>query len=63
MRTTRIAAALLVLASGLLTAQQAPFSKDQVSTKLRELFYFLAARSRWLTEQRTRTARHVPTGT
>jgi 2-polyprenyl-6-methoxyphenol hydroxylase-like FAD-dependent oxidoreductase len=31
--------------------------------KLRELFYFLAARSRWLTEQRTRTARHVPTGT
>ena len=38
MRTTRIAAALLVLASGLLTAQQAPFSKDQVSTKLRELY-------------------------
>jgi 2-polyprenyl-6-methoxyphenol hydroxylase-like FAD-dependent oxidoreductase len=32
-------------------------------TKLRELFYFLAARSRWLTAQRTRTARHVPTGT
>src|SRR4051794_24678116 len=31
--------------------------------KLRELFYFLAARSRWLTAQRTRTARHVPTGT
>jgi 2-polyprenyl-6-methoxyphenol hydroxylase-like FAD-dependent oxidoreductase len=31
--------------------------------KLRELFYYLAARSRWLTEQRTRTARHVPTGT
>lgn len=31
--------------------------------KLRELFYRLAARSRWLTEQRTRTARHVPTGT
>jgi len=31
--------------------------------KLRELFYRLAARSRWLTAQRTRTARHVPTGT
>jgi 2-polyprenyl-6-methoxyphenol hydroxylase-like FAD-dependent oxidoreductase len=31
--------------------------------KLRELFYALAARSRWLTAQRTRTARHVPTGT
>jgi 2-polyprenyl-6-methoxyphenol hydroxylase-like FAD-dependent oxidoreductase len=31
--------------------------------KLRELFYLLAARSRWLTAQRTRTARHVPTGT
>ena len=31
--------------------------------KLREVFYFLAARSRWLTEQRTRTARHVPRGT
>jgi 2-polyprenyl-6-methoxyphenol hydroxylase-like FAD-dependent oxidoreductase len=31
--------------------------------KLRELFYSLAARSRWLTAQRTRTARHVPTGT
>jgi 2-polyprenyl-6-methoxyphenol hydroxylase-like FAD-dependent oxidoreductase len=31
--------------------------------KLRELFYRLAARSRWLTEQRTRTALHVPTGT
>jgi 2-polyprenyl-6-methoxyphenol hydroxylase-like FAD-dependent oxidoreductase len=31
--------------------------------KLREAFYWLAARSRWLTEQRTRTARHVPTGT
>ncbi|MFN2644256.1 MAG: FAD-dependent monooxygenase [Burkholderiales bacterium] len=31
--------------------------------RLREMFYFLAGRSRWLTEQRTRTARHVPTGT
>jgi 2-polyprenyl-6-methoxyphenol hydroxylase-like FAD-dependent oxidoreductase len=31
--------------------------------KLREMFYFLAGRSRWLTAQRTRTARHVPTGT
>jgi len=31
--------------------------------KLREVFYRLAARSRWLTAQRTRTARHVPTGT
>jgi 2-polyprenyl-6-methoxyphenol hydroxylase-like FAD-dependent oxidoreductase len=30
---------------------------------LRTLFYAIAARSRWLTEQRTRTARHVPTGT
>ena len=31
--------------------------------KLRELFYSVAARSTWLTEQRTRTARHIPTGT
>lgn len=31
--------------------------------RLRELFYSAAARSRWLTEMRTRTARHVPTGT
>ena len=30
---------------------------------LRRAFYALAARSRWLTEQRTRTARHIPTGT
>ena len=30
---------------------------------LRRLFYAAAARSRWLTEQRTRTARHIPTGT
>jgi 2-polyprenyl-6-methoxyphenol hydroxylase-like FAD-dependent oxidoreductase len=30
---------------------------------LRRLFYSLAARSRWVTEQRTRTARHIPTGT
>ena len=30
---------------------------------LRRAFYWLAGRSRWLTEQRTRTARHVPTGT
>ncbi|HKU45328.1 MAG TPA: FAD-dependent monooxygenase, partial [Burkholderiales bacterium] len=30
---------------------------------LRKLFYALAGRSRWLTEQRTRTARHIPTGT
>ena len=31
--------------------------------RLRALFYSLAARSQWLTDQRTRTARHVPTGT
>ena len=31
--------------------------------RLRELFYSAAARSKWLTEMRTRTARHVPTGT
>jgi 2-polyprenyl-6-methoxyphenol hydroxylase-like FAD-dependent oxidoreductase len=31
--------------------------------KVRALFYGLAAKSRWLTEQRTRTARHIPTGT
>jgi len=31
--------------------------------RLRALFYSVAARSRWLTLQRTRTARHVPTGT
>ena len=30
---------------------------------LRRMFYSLASRSRWLTEQRTRTARHIPTGT
>ena len=30
---------------------------------LRELFYSVAGRSRWLTQQRTRTARHIPTGT
>ena len=30
---------------------------------LRALFYSAAARSKWLTEQRTRTARHIPTGT
>jgi 2-polyprenyl-6-methoxyphenol hydroxylase-like FAD-dependent oxidoreductase len=30
---------------------------------LRELFYSVAGRSRWLTRQRTRTARHIPTGT
>jgi 2-polyprenyl-6-methoxyphenol hydroxylase-like FAD-dependent oxidoreductase len=30
---------------------------------LRRLFYALAGRSRWLTAQRTRTARHIPTGT
>jgi 2-polyprenyl-6-methoxyphenol hydroxylase-like FAD-dependent oxidoreductase len=29
---------------------------------LRSLFYSVAARSKWLTRQRTRTARHVPTG-
>jgi len=39
MRTTRIVAALLMLISGLAIAQQAqPFSKDQVSSKLRELY-------------------------
>ena len=31
--------------------------------KLRQLFYSVAGRSRWLTRQRTRTARHIPTGT
>jgi 2-polyprenyl-6-methoxyphenol hydroxylase-like FAD-dependent oxidoreductase len=31
--------------------------------KLRTLFYAIAGRSRWLTRQRTRTARHIPTGT
>jgi len=31
--------------------------------RLRTLFYSLAGRSRWLTNQRTRTARHIPTGT
>ena len=30
--------------------------------RVRALFYGLAAKSKWLTEQRTRTARHVPTG-
>jgi 2-polyprenyl-6-methoxyphenol hydroxylase-like FAD-dependent oxidoreductase len=30
---------------------------------LRSLFFSLAGRSRWLIEQRTRTARHRPTGT
>ena len=30
---------------------------------LRRAFYSLAGRSRWLTDQRTRTARHLPTGT
>jgi len=31
--------------------------------KLRSLFHELAGRSNWLTAQRTRTARHIPTGT
>ena len=31
--------------------------------RLRTLFYSLAGSSRWLTAQRTRTARHIPTGT
>ena len=31
--------------------------------RLRALFYAVAARSRWLTRQRTRAARHRPTGT
>jgi 2-polyprenyl-6-methoxyphenol hydroxylase-like FAD-dependent oxidoreductase len=31
--------------------------------KLRALFYSVAARSSWLTKQRTRTAKHRPTGT
>ena len=30
---------------------------------LRTLFYWAAGRSSWLTAQRTRTARHIPTGT
>ena len=38
MRTTRIAVVLLVLASGLLSAQQASVSKDPISAKLRELY-------------------------
>ena len=38
MRTARIAAALLVLASGLLSAQQATLTQDSVSSKLRELY-------------------------
>ena len=31
--------------------------------RLRSLFFSLAGRSKWLIEQRTRTARHAPTGT
>jgi 2-polyprenyl-6-methoxyphenol hydroxylase-like FAD-dependent oxidoreductase len=31
--------------------------------RLRALFYSAAAKSKWLSEQRTRTARHIPTGT
>jgi 2-polyprenyl-6-methoxyphenol hydroxylase-like FAD-dependent oxidoreductase len=31
--------------------------------RLRRLFYWLAGHSAWLTAQRTRTARHIPTGT
>ena len=31
--------------------------------RLRTLFYSIVGRSRWLTQQRTRTARHIPTGT
>src|SRR5687768_8748777 len=31
--------------------------------RVRSWFYSVAARSQWLTRQRTRTARHVPTGT
>src|SRR4051812_11552022 len=38
MRITRIAAVLLVLTSGLLTAQQAGVTQDRVSAKLRELY-------------------------
>jgi len=30
---------------------------------IRTFFYSVAASSKWLTEQRTRTARHIPTGT
>jgi len=30
---------------------------------LRKLFYSIAGRSGWLTDMRTRTARHIPTGT
>ena len=30
---------------------------------MRRTFYWLAGKSAWLTEQRTRTARHIPTGT
>jgi 2-polyprenyl-6-methoxyphenol hydroxylase-like FAD-dependent oxidoreductase len=31
--------------------------------RLRSLFHDLAGRSKWLTALRTRTARHIPTGT
>ena len=38
MRTARIAAALLVLASGMLVAQQATVTQDSISAKLRALY-------------------------
>jgi len=38
MRTARIAAALLVLASGMLIAQQATVAQDSISAKLRALY-------------------------
>jgi thiol:disulfide interchange protein len=38
MRTARIAAALLVLASGMLIAQQATVTQDSISAKLRALY-------------------------
>jgi thioredoxin 1 len=38
MTTRRIAAVLLLLASGLAVAQQAPLTQDRVSAKLRELY-------------------------
>jgi thiol:disulfide interchange protein len=38
MRNARIAAALVVMFAGIVNAQQKPFSQDQVSAKLRELY-------------------------
>ena len=40
-----------------------PRDAHHVAARLRSLFFSLAGRSKWLIEQRTRTARHTPTGT